>query len=333
MDRRDFLKLLALGVAIPWSQAALTDDKGGLHWQKGISLPRAIQEIYPVVFRGEIYVGGGLGMAQPGDTVMGSLAPMAEVFRFDRASRCWSPIAALPAARHHLGLVAGGDCLYGIGGFSAEPGNAWQFSSSVFRWDGGAAWQPGPDLPQPQAESCYAAVDRVPHVIGGRTADGDTARHWRLETDGRWEEAAPLGLARNSAACALLDGDLYVMGGRIYDRGHENQTLVERYDAAADRWLRVAPLPVATAGIAAAALNGKIYLFGGEAKADRGRWITYRDIWCYDPWRDDWRRIGAMPTTRHGMGAIALDGQIYLLGGAEGAGIDDTLAAVDIFSV
>ncbi|MFC6632673.1 Kelch repeat-containing protein [Microbulbifer taiwanensis] len=296
-----------------------------------------MQEIYPAVYRGQIYVGGGLGAAPAGKGVMGSLAPMEQVFRFDPHGDRWSPIAALPVARHHLGLVSDEKSLFGIGGFSAVAGNAWQFEATVFRWSyGDPVWQRGPDLPRPQAESCYACANGDIHVIGGRTADGDTAHHWRLRDDDRWEKAAPLSLARNSAACVLLDGELYVMGGRIYDRGHENQSLVERYDPVADRWQMMAPLPVATAGTAAAVMDGEIYLFGGEALVDREtaseRWSTYRDVWRYDPRRDSWSRAGVMPGRRHGMGAVALHNHIYLMGGASGAGIDGTLASVDILS-
>nr|WP_282450208.1 kelch-like protein [Microbulbifer sp. CAU 1566] len=261
---------------------------------------------------------------------------MRQVFRFASARKEWEAIPQLPVARHHLGLVADGEYLYGIGGFAADKQDPWQFSDVVVRWRAGEeGWQEGPKLPVPQAESCYACSDGALHVIAGRTPEGDTGRHWSL-SGAHWEEAAPLPLGRNSAASVVFDGHIYVMGGRLYDRAHQNQTQVDRYDPAADRWEPVRPLPVATAGTAAAVLNGEIYLFGGEARealdADSERWITYREVWCYSPRADEWRRAGVMPTGRHGMGAVAKESDIYLLGGALGAGIDRTQSRVDILS-
>ncbi|MFV8783557.1 Kelch repeat-containing protein [Microbulbifer sp. SA54] len=308
-----------------------------MQWRSGIPLPRAMQEIYPTLYRGEIYVGGGLGQAAPERAAMGTLAPMRQVLRFENGRNTWVPIPQLPAARHHLGLVADSEYLYGIGGFAADRQDPWQFSDAVFRWRAGDShWQTGPALPAPQAESCYTCSGNRIHVIGGRTPEGDTGRHWRL-TAGHWEEAAPLPKGRNSAASAVIDGQIYVIGGRLFAREHENQTSVDRYDPVANRWVSVRPLPVATAGTAAAVLSGEIYVFGGEAWVERNteseRWITYREVWCYNPQSDHWRLAGDMPSGRHGMGAVAMADAIYLLGGALGAGIDRTQDRVDILSV
>lgn len=139
--------------------------------------------------------------------------------------------------------------------------------------------------------------------------------------------AAPCLTARNSAAGAVIDGRLHIVGGRSVAGG--NTAAHEVYDPAEDRWRTAAPMPQAQGGLAAAELGGKLYAFGGEYFNDGGG--VYPEAWVYDPQTDDWAAIDPMPHPRHGLGAVALDGAIHVIGGALKASGVETSARVEIY--
>lgn len=61
--------------------------------------------------------------------------------------------------------------------------------------------------------------------------------------------------------------------------------------------------------LAVTVLNGKLYAVGGMA----GEVLRVNEE--YDPVTDTWRERAPMPTARHGLGAAAVGGKIYVIGG------------------
>ncbi|HAY07970.1 MAG TPA: galactose oxidase, partial [Hyphomonas sp.] len=53
--------------------------------------------------------------------------------------------------------------------------------------------------------------------------------------------------------------------------------------------------------------------------------------WAYDPSADIWVAIDPMPHPRHGLGAVTLDGAVYVIGGALKASGVETSALVEIY--
>ncbi|MEM9169348.1 MAG: kelch repeat-containing protein [Pseudomonadota bacterium] len=141
---------------------------------------------------------------------------------------------------------------------------------------------------------------------------------------------------RNSAAGAVFGSALYVIGGRTVSGGNSDR--VDVYDPQTDRWQRAAPLPkskrgpVGRGGHAAATYNGHIYAFGGEWFGDDGGGV-YSEVFEYDPLEDKWRSVAGMPRPRHGLGAVALEDGIYVLGGAREPAGNGTTGAVDRFVI
>ncbi|MFO8098728.1 MAG: kelch repeat-containing protein [Salinibacter sp.] len=68
-----------------------------------------------------------------------------------------------------------------------------------------------------------------------------------------------------------------------------------------------------------AATGGTLYVFGGEYFSDGGG--VFSETWAYDPTADDWTECPSMPTPRHGLAGVALDGRIYAIGGNTAPGI------------
>jgi len=302
----------------------------------GPELPLHLQEIYPALHRGRIHLAGGFR------AVLGQITgPTDRHYALDPASGHWQVLAALPKALHHPQLVSFGGELYCLGGFTSPSlSRIWVMSGEAWRYDdSNNSWNEFTALPSPAAECMAGVLTSGLHLCGGRKPGDEKASRWEehLDTDmhiscppgsQQWETAAPLPVARNSAAAAVIDDRLHVVGGRTVKRVNLADHHV--YDPAEDRWRTAAPMPLAQAGLAAASVAGALYAFGGEAIGENRR--VFAESWRYDPASDTWSPLPDMPHPRHGLGAVALDGRIYLIGGALSVGGKDTSDLVEIFA-
>lgn len=308
------------------------NDREG-DWVQLASLPIRVQEIYPAFHRGRIYVAGGLSpdVATPNNVSDRTLI-------YDPASDAWSEGPRLPEPRHHPYLLSDGNGLFAIGGFVAAGGGIWSASTDILRLDEDAQrWVRVASLLHPQSETVAAAIDGLVYIASGRMPTGTRNAEWNDQGDiARLQIFDPARLevvqgpdapsARNSAAGAVIDGRLFVAGGRVV--GGSNESTLESFDPRSGNWERLSPMPNAQGGIAAAAVDGRLYVFGGEYFGASGSGV-HRESWAYDPATDAWSRISPMPVPRHGLGAVAIDGSIYVIGGAtqaSGQGTSDRLS-------
>lgn len=317
-------------IAIPCTAAAqaVAEPAPAVRWSRAPDATLARQEIYPAVLGDRIVVAGGVLSQAPGFTD--------HVEAYDVQTGRWNTLAPLPEGRHHIALAEAGGKLYGIGGFSGAIPD-WRAHATVFVYDAAAnRWSAGPSLPQPRAEGVVAAVDGKIYFIGGRVPASPEAAHISAHLDtsraealdvrsGRWERIPDAPTARNSAAAAVIDGKIYVVGGRQMvaqadGRQHPvNLATLEVYDPAVKRWQTRAALPQAQGGLAAAAVGGKLYAFGGEQFVPSSK--VFGEAWVYDPATDRWSALPPMPTPRHGHGAAVVGNRIFLMGGGEKVGV------------
>ena len=317
-----------LAVSTPSSAQTDVPSTAAPRWSRVADASLARQEIYPAVLDGRIYVAGGVLTDAPGFT--------AQFEAYDAAADKWTRLSPLPEGRHHIALAASGGKIYGIGGFSGAIPD-WRAHASVFVYDPKAdRWTPGPALPQARAEGVVAAIgDRI-YLIGGRMPVSADASHISQHADtnrgdvldvrsGQWTRIADAPTARNSAAAAVIDNRIYVVGGRrmvTQPTGGQrpvNVATLEVYDPATDRWETRAPMPLAQGGLAAASYGGKLYAFGGEQFVPERK--VFAEGWVYDPNTDRWSALAPMPTPRHGHGAGVVGNRIFLIGGGEKVGV------------
>ena len=324
------IALAAASCPVTAQTAAQTaaDQAPAMRWARVADATVARQEIYPAVLDGKIIVAGGVLSQPPGFTD--------HVEAYDAKADRWTTLAPLPEGRHHIALAEAGGRIYGIGGFSgAIP--RWRAHATVFVYDAQAnRWSPGPALPQARAEGVVATVKGKIYYIGGRVPASPDAAHINEHTDTarsevldlgsrRWERIADAPSARNSAAAAVIDGKVYVVGGRqmvTQPDGRQrpvNVATLEVYDPATGRWETRAAMPQAQGGLAAAAFEGKLYVFGGEQFVPTSK--VFADAWVYDPGTDRWSALPPMPTPRHGHGAAVVGNRIFLMGGGEKVGV------------
>ncbi|WP_448581315.1 Kelch repeat-containing protein [Thermaurantiacus sp.] len=307
------------------------------------ALPKPVQEIYPALFDARIIVGGGFEARGPAVKSLADLAPTAAVHAFRPGARAWERLPDLPIALHHPLLVSHAGRLWCIGGFTARSGALWIMERRVWTLARGAArWEEGPPLPRPQAEAVGGVVGGRLIVAAGRTpmeaanagfADhGDTQDCWMLTSDGqKWEPGPRVPRGVNSAAFAVLDGRLHMVGGR-YVTGGQILNISEHqvFDPASGSWSQRAAMPAPRGGHAAAVALGRLYVFGGESFGKSP--AVHAEVFAYDPKADRWQEVARMGEGRHGLGAVGVAGRIHLLGGAAEPGGRATRATHEQFT-
>lgn len=337
LSRRSFAGGVAASVAVPGKSTPAPI------WDVGETLPFAVQEIYPTLWRWRLVVGGGFRAIGPGPvTKIADLKPSADVVALRPYGMNWEPLPSLPEARHHPLLSAQGDRLLAVGGFSATPDAVWTMQAQCWVLERDADhWIEGPALPVPQAEVAAGVLDGALILAGGRSPrDGrngqyadhqDTGAAWQLKPGATtWNPLPPLPTPRNSSAAAVLNDRLHVAGGRIVgSTGLTNLATHEAWDPKRGAWLTLAPMPQPRGGHAAAVLGGRLYCFGGESFGPEGR--AHDEVFAYDPIADRWAEAPKMPMPLHGLGAVTMEGEIHLLGGARMVGGNDTQPAHLIF--
>jgi len=119
---------------------------------------------------------------------------------------------------------------------------------------------------------------------------------------------------RSTAASAVIDGKLYVVGGTDRKlRSKPVYNVLEVYDPVTDTWASKASMTTARWGAGAAALNGKLYVFGGVQSSK----IFYDVLEIYDPATNSWSTGPSMPIKLFGPAVTVLNDKIYVAGGLE----------------
>jgi hypothetical protein len=175
-------------------------------------------------------------------------------------------------------------------------------------------------------------------VLGASPAPSPTTlpEHFALDPHaGTWLRGPSLPQPRQDAAAAVLDGRIYVIGGFGPNSESTSTNFVLEPPAGTDMspapdqpippivplgaWTQARPIPEAVDHAAAASLDGYLYVAGGSIE----KMVTNK-FWRYDPIEDDWVSLPPLPTPRYGAVMQAVNGKLYLIGGAASHGDDET---------
>ena len=177
----------------------------------------------------------------------------------------WDLRADLIEPNSELALAEANGKLYLLGGYPASR----ETSRTVQIYDiASDSWELGPPLPQPNNHGMAASVGGKIYLIGGQTSDvsdqGYVSTVYELDpATGEWVTKAPMPTARGAGVAVVLDGKIYVAGGRP-PRGHDFAV----YDPATDSWEELPELPSQRNHITGAAINGRIHVVGGRLATD-----------------------------------------------------------------
>lgn len=173
-------------------------------------------------------------------------------------------------------------------------------------------WRTNAPLPTARKGLAFAFLGNLIYAIGGEDASGVLSRVERYDpARDAWIEVAPKPVPVTDVQAAVINGRIYVPGGRT--AGGEVTGVLEIYDPEADEWSQGSPLPIGLSEYALVAFEGKIYIFGG--------WDGEQVVGVvmeYSPDLDRWVERTPMPTGRARAGAAAAGGRIYVFGGYDG---------------
>lgn len=289
-------------------------------WAPGPSLATPRQEIAVVVLDGTVVAVGGFGADR------GTLGGV-EAWRPGDAT--WTPWPPLPVPVHHPAAAVVGGRLVVVGGY-VGPGLAGATDAVQVYDPATGRWTMGAPLPTARGAPAAAALEGRLVVVGG-ARDGvslaDAAAYDPVAD--AWQVLPPMPTARDHLGLAVLDGRVHAVGGR---QGARDFTLDvhEVYDPQQGAWSAAAPMPTGRSGHAVAELGGCLYALGGEGNPT-ARDGMFDQVERYDPVSGSWSRLLPMAVPRHGAGAVAMDGVLWVVGGAVVAGFA-AVAHVDAYA-
>jgi N-acetylneuraminic acid mutarotase len=229
----------------------------------------------------------------------------------------WGLRAGLIEANSELALAAANGKLYLLGGYPASR----QTSRTVQVYDiANDRWELGPPLPQPNNHGMAASVDGKIYLIGGHTtdaSDGPTVNTvYELDpARGTWVQKAPMPTSRGGGVAVVLDGKIYVAGGRP-PRGHDFAV----YDPATDRWEVLPDLPSQRNHITGAAIQGRIHIVGGRLGHGLSP-LKSEAHEVFNPQTRTWTTAAPMLRGRSGINGVMARGCFHVWGGEEPAGM------------
>ncbi len=143
-----------------------------------------------------------------------------------------------------------------------------------------------------------------------------------------WTAKAPLPARLHHAAVAVVDRQLFVIGGFTQSGVSVWQptAAVYRYDVASDTWTERQSMPTARGALGAAVVDGKIIAVGGYNGTGNPAAVE-----SYDPATDTWSTMASLPTPRDHLAVVAFGRDLYAIGGRLNKDYGRNLAVVEQF--
>jgi len=294
-------------------------------WTEGRASPTPKRVAESAVVGGKLYLFGGF---EPMNAAQ--IAPVElRVSVYDPAADTWERAADMPLDVTHNNAVVIDGTVWIAGGYRGQqPGPT---VANVLRYDVASdAWSEGPPLPVPTAGGTLVLVGRTLHYIGGfLDRDSTVGNHWALAVDGgtTWEPRAPLPVPRGHLASAVVGDRVYAIGGQLrHDTDALDLDAVDAYDPAHDAWSTVAHLPSPRSHFECATFvhHDRIVVVGGR---NNTRWgglkrLGLPNVTTYDPARDAWTELPALPIGLQTTCARVIDGRLIVTTGATGEEVD-----------
>lgn len=182
-------------------------------------------------------------------------------------------------------------------------------------------WRQGPALETPRAG--LNAVDFGGNIYAaggaGLVSPRDDFEVYEIATR-RWRPLSPLPMGLERFGLAAGEERLWLAGGYSVDSATDPAADMWSYDPLQDVWQAETPLPGPKGAFSLIALDSSLYAIGGTGAPG---------VFVYDIEAGEWSAIEAPPETgRRGAAAVAVDGEIWLIGGADEG---EATPRVDVF--
>lgn len=185
----------------------------------------------------------------------------------------------------------------------------------------------------PRTEGACAIYDGKLFSVAGFTLDvigTHVSEVYDPESD-TWSLLAPIPRAVSHVGAALVDGQIWIVGGFEGDHPGPAVDIVQIYDIATDTWIEGPPLPSPRASGTLALLGRRLHYIGGLLP-DRQTDIEEHLVLDVDDLDAGWASAAPLPAARNHLSSVVLEGRIYAIGGQFGHDGGRTLSArVDVY--
>jgi hypothetical protein len=331
-------------------------------WQFVASMPVGVYGAAGVADSTYVYEAGGYSF-DSGTTL--------DVFnRYDPVANTWTTLTNMPTAAFMASAVyyPSTNKIYVFGGEDAVSGTNYNITRI---YDVAAAtWTTGTNMPDVRSfmASGYNIANGRIYLVGGYdTGDVTSAQPNTWEYDplaDTFTERAPIPHAVGGAASGIINGHLYLAGGR--DATNTVVNLVWDYDIAADTWTQRTEMPGINNNVPgnAVALN-RLWVFGGgnpfgptKAGSTMAGFSSTRTVlirnqsqppaadafgpgnnnrvpdltsgaFVYDPETDTWSGAPALNDLRSFASGTSIGARLFAAGGLDGFNSTSTVEALD----
>ena len=235
-------------------------------WHNAADMPTPRIGACASVFSNDIYVFGGYSRNKPGD-----LNDKKSVEMYDPRSDIWVKKRDMPTLRRRFTTAVANGKIYVIGGTVLDKRLGKQVITGLVE-----AYDPLTDRWEKRADMLIArqhpaaeVVDGKVYVIGGYILQlGALANRFTSSIEeynpkaNTWRKLPDMPMRKGWFASAVVDNEIYTIGGVSLDHGINRIDAVDVYNPTANNWRVEQPITIAKTTTPAVA-NGTIYLFGG----------------------------------------------------------------------
>jgi N-acetylneuraminic acid mutarotase len=230
------------------------------------------------------------------------------------AENSWVTIESMPTPRAGIGVAAADGKIYAIGGSYDSFGETEQYDPTT------NIWTKKTPMPTPRILFGIAVVENKIYTIGGDGGNwtaGETPTNmvevYTPATD-TWETKASMNINRIGLSASVVEGKIYVIGGKMGALVYGKVSATEVYDPLTNTWTIAKQIPTPVGYHASAVVDHKIYIIGGSVG------LALNQI--YDTRTDTWSIGASLPvgvdSAAAGVIADALGTQkIYVIGGKQ----------------
>ncbi len=272
-------------------------------WSAVASLNIARHSLGLASLNGKLYAAGGTD----GSSHVGTLEA------YDPLSNTWTPKTDMLASRSELALAPVNGKLYAIGGYNGQ-----NYLNAVEEYNPlSNSWRARAPMPTARSRLGATVINGKIYAIGGFNGLSNLNVIEEYDpTTNTWTTKTAMTIPRQGAGICSLNGRIFVGGG--YNGAYLAN--LEVYDPIADIWEIKTDLTGARAYLSMAAVNGKVYAVGGGNASGA---LNLNEQYLPDRYRpssgaigpDTWIQMADMTSRRSGAGIVAVDGNIYAVGG------------------
>lgn len=237
----------------------------------------------------------------------------------------WEELSALPSPLLDNRMVNWDGSWYTIGGSVDFMGP----TDLVASYDPVAMeWTTHGPMPESVQQPAAQATGELIVVAGGWDAQGGVSSStWLYDpADDSWSSGSPMPFAVSAAGQAVLDGQLYVIGGCTTANCEPMSDVVQVYDVAGDSWTVLdGAYPVQAAFPACGALDGQVVCAGGVNPQN-----DLQNTFAFDPGSQTWTSMADAPATVWAAASASAGDLLVVNGGIQNGDISNATHGYDL---